>query len=1404
MKRIISVCLIVSMLMSLAPIGALAGMNSIDFITTDSFNSQATGELPSLAQTEGEPRIAVVEEGKEKAVELSDNSNTNKIYYPIESSSDTLSFYTEIKVTGQFSDINLYINDETGKSYSVAKITADGRVCTVDDRAASGFAKGIFIPFQLTYNKSQKRVSICVNEKEIVSDRQINSAMPFEVKGFGMSCTGKSGSSILADNIAIFEGDAICKKGSVPKSAYSTSSSGSGGVAFTPREAEASTPGTTVYLSRTFDEPNMDPLDCVTFDVGKNTGYAETDIVTDNTYIRLDKTTKEKCMIQLGGNSASKYIVAQMDFSVANGTVRGSLIYGRDERAKQMFYDYVSLTANGEITAGYGGEVIGKVEKGRWTNVAAAIDFNELTYDIYINGKLKAENVSIEEKTTTALPNVLAGFIAIAGNADLLIDNVKVYDGTEPREINYTVKRNVATPDNIPVDYLGANKAISYANNTIYDGSKKTYTQNPIINKDGVLYLSEADLKTVFGEETVCTGESKDEAGYYSADATAASLGYKKQEYESRVAVYTLSLPSYTEDKLNAIHKYMLYDRPTAQKLLDSFKQMNAGHPRILINSDDVARIKELYKTDEIMKKWGEDVIKMADDTLTKEPYSYYSSGLNLNHIDEGRLRVKNLGMAYFLTNDMKYVNRAWAELERIALLDSWNPQSYLDVAELMAILSIGYDWLYDVLTPEQRSFMEDTIYTRGLHLSKRNYYNQLTAEEKAANYSTGWYGALNNWNSVTNGGTMMAAMALMDVYPDECADVISIAIRCLELMLMLYYPNGDWEEGTAYWRYALEYVVYSSLSLEKTFGSDFGISKTPGLSRTGWYGIDLSGSTGFFTAGDSGTAFENNRHVMWCATKYGDSELVMARLNEMEKLGYEGTALDMIYYNPELVTSKVTDLPLDTKTRGTETYSFREKWYDSKSTYLGFAGGDNNRNHGHLDIGNFVVDMDGVRIIRDSGVEDYGMKGYFSDLRYHYYRARTEGHNLYVINPINNINHLGAELEATALGSKIVSKSRGAYATMDLSEAYRKYATSAVRGYMLTDNRDTIIVRDEIDLRSPSEVYWFLHTKGEIDIIDNNTVIFTADGVSAKVQIITNAGDYTIEAGDALPLDTSPQLSQTGPSGLKKLTLKLNAEGRLIVQVRITNLGEPASDKAIEDIDIKDWTIPDGEYEEYVYPKLDALYVDGKLIDDFDKEVSTYSVICLESAKEVPQISVSTSHRCEIEQAADFGDYASVRIYSDTDPEIYKNYRVKIAKMPPMKDVSGMKRYNVSNVTASEIPQPQNGPLNVVDQDFGTRYAAEGMGPYVTLELEEVNRVDSVAVSFMSGDARVYTYKIEISLDGVSWKEVFNGKSSGTTAGYNFTEVPGEMAKFVRVTGYQNSSNAWNSITEVAVLGNR
>lgn len=80
------------------------------------------------------------------------------------------------------------------------------------------------------------------------------------------------------------------------------------------------------------------------------------------------------------------------------------------------------------------------------------------------------------------------------------------------------------------------------------------------------------------------------------------------------------------------------------------------------------------------------------------------------------------LGMAYQLTGEQKYVNRAWIDLEAVAGFPDWHPQHGLDTVEMSAAVAIGYDWMYNGLTEKQRTVVEKGMYKHAFTVACSGY----------------------------------------------------------------------------------------------------------------------------------------------------------------------------------------------------------------------------------------------------------------------------------------------------------------------------------------------------------------------------------------------------------------------------------------------------------------------------------------------------------------------------------------------------------------------------------------------------------------------------------------------------------------------------------------------------------
>jgi len=99
--------------------------------------------------------------------------------------------------------------------------------------------------------------------------------------------------------------------------------------------------------------------------------------------------------------------------------------------------------------------------------------------------------------------------------------------------------------------------------------------------------------------------------------------------------------------------------------------------------------------------------------------------------------------------------------------------------------------------------------------------------------------------------------------------------------------------------------------------------------------------------------------------------------------------------------------------------------------------------------------------------------------------------------------------------------------------------------------NRNHVIITDNIQTKSPSELYWFMHTQATITP-QGTTAILTQNGKTLKAEIVSPS-NATFTVMDAQPLPTSPTPKQADNKNRHKLTIHLKDVTDLTLQVKLT-----------------------------------------------------------------------------------------------------------------------------------------------------------------------------------------------------------------------------------------------------------
>ena len=858
-----------------------------------------------------------------------------------------------------------------------------------------------------------------------------------------------------------------------------------------------------------------------------------------------------------------------------------------------------------------------------------------------------------------------------------------------------------------------------------------------------------------------------------------------------------------SDEDFRLLDIFMLYENPSAESLKSDFEAKKSEHPRIILNSEKLSKIKSDVDTYDFMAKWKKDTLEKADSYMNTDVCKYeIPDGLRLLATSRDVLsKAEYLAMAYHLTGDEKYVQRLWQDIESAGNFKDWNHTlHFLDTGEMTAAFAIAYDWLYDEWTDEQKAFMEEAIRTHGLQWAQKALYG-------IGDFSRFYVNSTENWNIVCNGGTAMGAMAVFDKYPDLCADILEKSLVSSEQMMTNFFPDGAWHEGVGYWDYLMEYVTFFDSSLKNTFGSDYNLFLSPGLEKSGEYFLSSDGMTSSNNFHDAGEGRLKSAYLYYLSDVYNQPGLTVNLLNKMNNLSIKGSPIAMIFCNTAQTSSAAEVLPLDEYFRDTEIVSMRSSWDDEKGVYVSWHTGKNNVGHAHLDEGTFVADLGGQRFACDIGAEDYNIGEYFGGLRYSYYRTRPEGHNTLVINPTSDP---GQNRDADCKIDKFVSKAAGAYSTSDVTDAYKGMAESVKRGIMLGDYRRSITVRDEIKglAEDENEIYWFMHVQsGKITVKDSHTAEITKGGVTVNVRFVSDADTFELTAAKAEPLASSPVMEkQNKNTNYSKLSVKMTAKKDVYIQAKISVLGDHIGDTAIIDTPIDSWEISDGEIP--VMPTLPMIYADGEKIEAFNPESDRYTLVYAHKIKDIPKITFDnpSNYKTEIKEAEDAGSATEIKVTDLQHPDFYRVYRINFKSIPSenvIDEQTGMTRLMPESVTVSDNPQLENREINAFDENVTTRWAVEGKNHWMICDMGEPVSVEAIGLKFWKSSERKAIYALSVSDDGENWTKIFDGESTlhdDDTYEMHSFDTP-QKFRFIKLDCNGTNTGLWFSLLEFAFL---
>ncbi len=1356
----------------------------------EDFNNYSTNETVTKLTVENTVPYVKNTTKNEKALEVAAGISMGKLKAKWSGVTDSTVIAFDVTHKTSKSNLDFSIVNAGGTTASLLSMKSNGEITTYDGKRMDGFGIG-----------STRRIAVVIDNVDEVFNIYIDGRckiaewrLPTSVKAEGMDITISGGDTldgtVLIDNVRAYAGKDVHKK--FNKTAYNDA------------EIEiieaAERVGANIITQNDFemsetiigDDANINEI---TFNVKGNAIEVKAD--GDNHYLRTEQTTTSDFHLDTQFTVDLNYLTMEMDVYFEKF---GSTFYPFNVR------DNVSSVSNVDQRVGtvdargafqlVNGQTVANFRPGIWYNIAATFNLPKRTINVYIDHKLVAEDVPFN-MANFYKPRMVRTWVYGTAMFAGRIDNYNIYEAREPKalsEIEDTLI-SVMSDGTREQAVLEGRTAMCISNGLVYKDGVKEYTEVPDA-KDDDYYVSAETAKKILGGEftgTVALKAAAKEKGLaVYEDAEKYLLIFSEKEFAADDAL------------MDEVSTYMKMVLPSAEQIKADFEARNQAHPRILATADEWARIRQNIKDYPEFADWHGKIIAQADTKFNLPVEWYYLGEVQAGNILHTARRFKEKmlywGYAWQTTGDRKYVDAAVKEMKAVSEFPDWSLVHSIDTGELLFGSAVGYDWMYDALTEEERKIIEEGTLRLGIEPLRSAYYGRLRTEQTFGSLSGAAFVAnTTNFNVVTNGGLTAAALAYADIYPEECFDALSKAIQSLGYMLPGFEPSGGWEEGANYWDYTTAYLSNMVSSLYTACGTDYGILQHPGVSLTPYYAVYLDSFQGLNNFSDTSKGYSWNSPQFSCFGKYmNEPALTYQRYVAITQRGMTPNIFDMIWLDMSCTDSKI-ELPLDNLTPGIEMVSMREDWERSDSMNFGTHGGDNTAYHGHYDGGTWVFDLLGERWAMDLGMDE---ASYHSNPMTVLYRTRAEGHNMLVFNPSADP---GFKKQSITSVKRFETAPKGGLIVYDNSGGYAQWTSYMTRGFYVGDERRSLTVRDEFKATTRnSTVYWNMQTPAQIEV-QGDKAILTINGKKLQVEFASNT-DFEVLAMKAEPLPGSVvdyDVMAKDPT-INKLAVKMTVSGEAYIEAKLSAVGEPASKSGMMNIPISEWTLPEGELIKRGDSTLSSLTVNGTPWGEFKPNTTTYNVGVLEG-NPIPTIGATSENgEFEIKQAESFNDVATITAY-DKQKYYSTTYVVKFVELKKPQDVLGMTRHVVHNLQVSSTPEEANVGPNMLDGDLTTRWAGQGIGETALFDLGSVQPIDAFALAFEWGDERNYKFDIEVSEDGFTYERVFTGQSSGTSEELELIRLDKRVnARYVRYVGNGNTVNTWNGVREFAILAEK
>lgn len=560
----------------------------------------------------------------------------------------------------------------------------------------------------------------------------------------------------------------------------------------------------------------------------------------------------------------------------------------------------------------------------------------------------------------------------------------------------------------------------------------------------------------------------------------------------------------------------------------DEYSVAPSAGARLFIGEDEFSRLRDKVRS-------GADPnLSSMHDALAANAEGYAAdTSLPAYRLDDsGRrlLKVSNrvlqevfaCSYMYRFSAEQKYLDRARSILDAVCAFPDWHPSHFLDVAEMAAAVSVGYDWLNDALPDSTRRNAVRTLHDYALNASLDTATTRTFVLKD------------NNWNQVCGGGLICAALVTYDNDPVLAGSVIRRSVESeARFALPVYEPDGIYPEGVSYWAYGSAFQILSCMALESFYGQDFALGFLPGFASSSRFVVNSCGNGGvIFNFSDAHPSKLRFPQLWYFAARYGDWSVLA-----QDRGGFVPEDARDRLFPLYLISAFRAGTPPSIASAGSRRFFSGDGVQPivmagagsvSDGLYLAVKGGRAELNHGHMDAGSFVFDAFGYRWAADPEIPSYTvseniMKKVDGNLwlrKQNSLRWRMLSYNNFSHNTLT-INGKDHQIDSTATLVGVYDDESRMGGSFNLTPVFGGEVENAVRTVSIVDC-SFLEVTDRIKACSDKDasVRWTLATYAEPEVVPDG-ILLRQGGVTMMLRASGAPLEYRLWTSDPSGYDS-------------------------------------------------------------------------------------------------------------------------------------------------------------------------------------------------------------------------------------------------------------------------------------------